>query len=505
MPALTNAAVKVLGRVLNSNNYEIVKRRKTDIRPIFGGGLIRETRLIPENANVANTDVYYTMYKNEAPIRGAINVIVNAVTSTGYDFKTLEEGDPEKKDPRILNLIKWWENPEHQSYSAVRQLTENLLIHDNSFGEITANEVTEGNVSNQGWIYPLDTRDCTLKPGKDNKTMGNLIHKVKTGGQKSDATTLKPEHYIHLAMHKSGSSLGLSPLESLVKTADLRSSSVTYNQSLFDANGVPTMAFILEEGNEDDYLILKKATTNIKQGQSFCAKGKIKVEVLGGRQNEIGYKDLVEQVYQDIMTVYSIPPTLMSKPGPSTMESSREETSSFSMNIQAIQMMVNNAINRSIVKIWGEDYIDIQFVLKPWVNDKAQAAIDKIYLADGVFTPNDVRRRMGLEPVWWGNVPYNMNGPLGLGLEPWAPAPDAPEGWPEPPAEPTQDGSPGGTPNEAEGQPGSVERPERQGSTTERDKILLELMEYNKTLIAIIKNRELASDHIRRQLERDDT
>ena len=325
-------------------------------------------------------------------------------------------------------------------------------------------------------------------------------------------------------MDKSGSAHGLSSIESLVRSADLMYSAYAYNQDLFDSNGVPALAFILEEGDEDDFEILVRATKTIKQGESFVAKGNIRVEVLGGKASEIGYEKLVLQVYQDVMTVFQVPPTIMSMPGTSTLESTREETSSFSMNIDAVQLVLNNAMDRAIINIWGTEYNIIRFVLKPWVNQKAQAAIDEVYLKWGVYTPNFILKRMGLPTSWWGDVPYNINAPLGLGLESWGtpPGEDVPEDWPEPKEEESS-GMSGKPPGESggDGAPGVIERPQAQGRQESPIKALLEgiqelvnvaknresdikiLMETNKNLTKMIEQREKFKTTIAKQYNKD--
>lgn len=525
MPSVGNRVNKYLDRtgyrIISKNYFNI--HRKTDLRGTFKGRY-RNTSLLPKGANVGDSGVYFTMYKNEAPIRGAVKVIVNATVSQGWKLMTIKRDDVDEKDPRVIEIKKWLMKPDHSFSNVLRDLTLNLLIHDNSFAEVTMHEEAE---NNQGWIYPLDSRDVNWNFAEDARTLIGIKHQVKDESN-AKPTLLGKDAYIHLALDKAGSAVGLSSLESLVRPADLLRSASDYNLFLFDSNGVPAVAFILEEGNEDDYEILRKATKNLAQGESFTAKGKIKTEVLGGKANEVGYEKLVDQVYQDVMTVWQIPPVLMSKPGASTLESSREETSSFSMNISAVQQIINNAVTRAIVKVWKNTYADIEeilFELEPWVNEKAQAAIDKIYLAAGVYVINDIRRKKGLEKVWYGDVPYNANAPLGLGLEPWSDAPAAegttiPANWPKAPEKPEEGaGGPGGQ-GDADGQAAEVERPERQATESNpaklltfiedmtkaakiREKQINDLMKANKKLFKVIENREKTAAYLARMYDKD--
>jgi hypothetical protein len=503
---------------LIGDDWIISKSRRTELRGAFGGGMLRRSSLLPDNANVGDNATYWRMYKDEAPIRGAITVIVNAVVSQGWKVKTAKKDDVDEHDEKVKEITAWLSHPDREFQNVLRDLILNLIIHDNSFAEVRPHEFNnDDEMENVGWIYPLDSRDVEWSSNKRGTEVTKIVHQVEGKESKYEPTTLVEGQYIHLALNKAGAAHGLSSLESLVASADLLHSAHDYNQDMFDSNGVPAMAFILEEGGPDDWNILTEQTKNIKQGQCFTAKGKIKPIVLGGKQNEIGYTELVEQVYQDVMTVYQIPPVLMSKPGASTLESSREETSSFSMNIGAIQFVANNAIDRFIIMVWGEEYSEIRFELGRWVNEKAQAAIDDIYAKIGVFTPNMTLRRMGREPVWWGDVPYNPNAPLGQGM------PDPLEL-----ARVSAQAKPQGSQDQAEGRPAETERPQNQGRessptkdvrsdmevdyvsvindlvnlSTAREKQLAEMTEVIKSLTQIIENKELASSYITAQYKR---
>lgn len=443
---------RIKAKVTRSNSQP-----RTAIRPSYVQRASYNT-LMPPYPNVPTKETYWEIYKNEAPVRGAVKVIINAVCSTGWDIRTYKQGDVDMEDPRVKQITDWLAYPDQPIPfdNIIMSIAEALVVHDDVFLEVVKNTA-----DSYGWLYCLDTRDCEFYYNTTGSAVIGLKHQVisNSSGAGYKQTILDLDQFIHGALYMGGSTHGLSSIESLVTQAKLNQTVINYNYDLFLQNGVPTLHINTEEANQDDYDLLLETVKETKQGETLVTRGKVNTTVIGGKANELNSSDLSDSVYQDVMTVFQIPPVLMCVPGESTSESSREETNSFAMNIRTIQKIINNMINRAIIRIWGDSYADLRFELKPWINEKSQAAIDEIGIKCGWLVPNDILKRDGKATKEYGDKPFAQNFiPQLIGEVPWQPA---------------GTNTSAGKPSEPEGGRAAVDRPRRQGAANSNKDILV--------------------------------
>lgn len=222
---------------------------------------------------------------------------------------------------------------------------------------------------------------------------------------------LPPDNFVHINLTNLGSNItGLSPLESVVDSANLYIQGKEYAIKLFESGGVPLGAIVLEEGSDDDYEILVESLRGEKKiGEILALRGKIDFKKMGSSQDEMQYVDLAEQATNDIQMVFQVPSQMIGMGVQAKKESAKEERNAFSSKVRSLQIILSKAITMVIRKIFGEYYNDIVFEFNMWVDEASRAAIHKIYLTTGVMTPNEVRRELGLPPVKWGDEPFSPN------------------------------------------------------------------------------------------------
>lgn len=355
-----------------------------------------------------DSEDYFQMFLDIPAVRGAVNAIVNATTGSGYSIKTIEGQDVETDNPKVRLISQWLEFPQKDFFSVVRTITTNLIVVDDSFTEAVINNLEKNKF---GWMYPLDSRYTRFHLTKDKKEISHLTYQVGAEfGQ--TGTRLDPPNFVHASMNKLGSSLyGMSSLESLVNVSNLYNYTLGYNTALFEGGGVPAVTYIMKTGNERDFDRMVEMLENTKAGKNLGLFGDVDIHEIGISTKDMDFKGLVDHLVQMVMTVFQVPPVMMSMQGASSKETSKSEINSFGGVIRAVQRMVNNIITQIIHKIWGPEYEDVRFVLKPWNDPESQAAIYKIYLTTAVMTPNDVRKELDLPKVEWGDKPFYANFP----------------------------------------------------------------------------------------------
>jgi len=354
---------------------------------------------------------YYKIFLDIPAVRGAVDAIVNATTGSGYKIKTAKESDPEKDDPKVKEIKLWLNHPNKGFYSILRAITTNLVVSDDSYTEVKPNdEVKEEDT--YGWFWPLDNLHVKVQLTSDKKEISHIIYKSGTSLTGGTGQTLQPHQFQHGSMNLLGSNLyGISSIESLIKLANLYNYATGYNTALFESGGVPAVVFTMKSGTDPDYERMIEMLNETKTGRSLGLFGDIDLEKVGVTNQDINFQGIFDHVTQMVMSVFQVPPVMMSMQGASTKETSKSEMNAFGGKIRAIQWMVNTIVSSIIHKVWGEEYNDIRFVLNPWQDLATMSAIHKIYLTTGVLTPNDVRRELDLPDVDWGDAPYNPNFP----------------------------------------------------------------------------------------------
>lgn len=446
---------------------------------------------LPKYPKANSMITYYKIWKNEPDVRGSARAKVNAAVATGYRARTRKNQDVEKDDARIKNVEGDIWNPQHEFASTLRQAAYNLIIYDNLVLECKKR-------TGDYFMFALDWQYCTIKPHKDLKDEQVLEYKLD--GQ-VEPTILKRGEWVHVTMESLGSSLhGISVLEAVRDTSNLSDAARQYNLKQFRTGGVPTFAVIQKTGTFKDYIRLRGKMKNFRVGQNVALKGDIEIKMLGQLTKDMEYEKLRNQTRQDIMTAMQTPPVMMAQAGGSQGETERQAMNAFASEINAIQAILELAFAQAIHNSYGDQYKDVYIEFKKWIDTRQQAAVDKLYLNNGVLTPNEVRRlRFDLPDVDWGDLPYSVNATptafldmtfgeeLGIAAQQKNPLFD-------------EDGKPlqeviQNKPAGEEGNDGN-EKPEGQDKEKEKEKRLLMSIQtwfndqqaFNKTLVAEIQN-----------------
>ncbi len=357
------------------------------------------------------------MVKQLPDIRGAFTVIVDAVVGD-YTFVTKEKGDPEKKDPKRIEIENWTDDPLNQFREFVRELVWASLIRDNIFLELTHKEGT-----NLPWMYILNSSKCKVEYDKkhtkiigfDYKPDPNQEQPYKYRGDKIAGEKGDIKNWLHSAMDQwDGTKIGFPPLQTLIEDANLYLSARNYIKGLYKSGGLGRLAFIGKEITDEEYVAMKQDVQQSK-GLSIALKGEIKIQNLSALPKDMMYKDIDNSFVGKIMTQLSVPPIMMCKPETSFKESSKSGIMNvFSSKVRARQRYIEGIINQLIVILWGREYAHVRFQLKPWVDPYTQAEIYEKLNKVGAILTDEIREEKGYPAInedWANKYPYNYNFP----------------------------------------------------------------------------------------------
>lgn len=408
---------KAMNDISEREVYETVQRNsrwRGFIKSLFGGSGDTSKRFVPigdgwsgewdEPATYSKSSLT-RMVKEIPDIRGAITTQVNAAVGE-WKFVTVERGDAEAQNTQIIGIGKWAEYPERNFELSLRKMAFSTLMRGIYFLELSKEEGKEP------WFYIMNPMRCKFKYNDTNTRIVGLIISNPT---KPDAKPikLKLDKFVYNSMDNfDGQDVPSPPLETLIYDSNIYAAAMAYIRNMYKSGGLGRMAFIMEEGSSDDYKTMK-ADVKSRKGSSVTIKGKIKIQPLSLSPKDMQYETIYDDFVEKVMTLYSVPPIMMSKPNASYKESSKSEMNAFASKIRALQRCLENGINQAILKLHGDLYADIRFKLKPWVDPATQAAIYEILMRIGVTNPNEVREELD-KPKFkeeWADLPYNFNFP----------------------------------------------------------------------------------------------
>ena len=345
----------------------------------------------------ADQETYKKIYRNEPFVRSTVGAAVDACIKSGWNWlPRFPELEVQQLQGQIKTVRNWYEHPTVEFPGFLRNLITNLLILDDVYIECAEDNGAKG-------IYVLDSAEMKVKRDVRGRVTGYVFRE----GQGDFETPFKPEEIVHIAMNKMGSAFyGVSDLETIVRSANLYSQAKGYNERLFDNSGIPTLAITVKGASKDQMDRIEEYLKTVEAGDNLLLDGDIEIKPISGFNKDLEYVGLLNATRQEMMVVMRVPTVAIALDVSTNLETARGALTTFGFRINGIQQIVENAIDRITIRLFGDYYKNVRFELNEWVDPYQQAQIDAIYLKWGVFTPNDVRERLKMKPRPWGNKPY---------------------------------------------------------------------------------------------------
>jgi len=342
-------------------------------------------------------------------LRGALNAIIYATCGT-YKFITTDPTDKDRSNKKVKEVSEWANDPVVNFPKIIEKIMWSRLMRANIFIEI---QPKEGNDYPQ--MYVLNSQYCeTIYNDKMTKTIG-IEYRPPTLKSTDKPFVFKDRKFLILSTDNfDASETGFPPVETLIPDANLYIASRNFVKSLYNSGGVGILAFILEEGSDDEFKSLKEDLRNTK-GTSIAIKGKkLKIQSLSATPKDMQFDSIDNKWRQKVMSSMGVPPVMMALGEDSAFkDTSKSQMNVFSSRVRAEQRFLENAINQAIIKMFGDDYDTIRLKFDNWIDPLTQAQIWKILMDIGVLTPNIVREQLGLPHIEeeWADLPYNFNFP----------------------------------------------------------------------------------------------
>jgi phage portal protein BeeE len=231
----------------------------------------------------------------------------------------------------------------------------------------------------------------------------------------------KDEFMNFIKNRRAGYSNGFSPISSIALSILGDFEMVNYNYKFFENNAKPNIAFLFEQlGFGKGQGALERAKAWYKrehQGNPHlplfmgAEKGNVKIMEMKTTHKDMEFTNWDLLLLSRMMAVFGMQPMVLGVLTDTTGKLNSEvQTEQFKRNaiVPLIKMFLHTF---NAVLIWGDNNLNYDDIYLTPSNldiddEEKQAKIDEIYLDRGVITINQLRAKLQMSPVSWGNEPF---------------------------------------------------------------------------------------------------
>lgn len=356
----------------------------------YAGGLSPTDGILPE----VDFEIFNQMYEQTSWVRAVVSVICKAVTARGYSI-TPSKPNADAKSAEILQEFYANCNPNDTLLEILDDIARDVYVFGNAFLE-----VVYGADGKPRELWNLDATTMRVVADEHGTIMGYVQVPRYTRSQ-SGKVEFQTREVIHFKLGTKGATLyGLSPLASLILPVTVDKFAQVYNRAFFINGAKIRGAFIMKDATPEqvernrDYM--KERSKNPDTAHSdLVMEGDIEFKQIGVNQKDMEFLQLREFTRNEILAVYGVPPSKVSiiESGNIGAGTGEHQTQTFyEETILPFQMRVAEKLTKHIIRQgFGIQDWSFQFS-KRAIDEKDQAEIFNIYLQNGVFTPDEVRR-----------------------------------------------------------------------------------------------------------------
>ncbi len=341
-------------------------------------------------------EIFNQMYEQTSWVRAVVGVICKAVTARGYGLVPAKP-DADPKNAEILQEFFANCNPNDTLLEILDDVTRDEYVFGNSFLEVVI-----GPDGKPRELWNLDATTMRARADEHGGIMGYIqVPRFATTRSQTGKVEFEPREVIHFKLGTKGATLyGLSPLASLILPITVDKFAQVYNRAFFINGAKIRGAFIMKNASpeqvERNREYMKERSKNPDTAHSdLVLEGDIEFKQIGVNQKDMEFLELREFTRNEILAVYGVPPGKVSiiETGNIGAGSGDHQTQTFyEETILPFQMRVAEKITKAIIrKGFGISDWSFQFN-KRAIDEKEQAEIFNIYLQNGVFSPEEVRR-----------------------------------------------------------------------------------------------------------------
>ena len=423
--------------LLSLMNPKNIRETKEGIRPRKRKttlGQRREYEMQRETVDRITFDEMRLVYEKNTWVRACVDKIVTRLSMIPPKIIPIESATEQGKttDEQLRHseeIAEFLINPNssRESFGSIRQkIDRDLLIYDAGSIEI----VRDAN-GRPAEMYACHGSDFMLNTDKS----GNFADYQKAYFERMESDPVGLwygiDEIIYLVMNpRSGTPYGTSKIETLSKTIVNSVKVENYNADLFGNDATPRLAVMFNNVSIDRLQEYQEYWDSKLRGKPHRpilistgeGEGGVKVERIGLQPSEMSFKQYSQWMLEQVMSVFNMQPLVLGMVTPNTGKLNSEQqqeqferdallpqltTFAYHFNSELIWSLPNPLIGHKGGFGYKDVYLD--WGLDRELNEAEQWELDKEALAQGVVTPNWVRKeRYGLPPVRWGNIPLKI-------------------------------------------------------------------------------------------------
>ncbi|HAM34570.1 MAG TPA: phage portal protein [Elusimicrobia bacterium] len=341
-------------------------------------------------------EIFNQMYEQTSWVRAVVSVICKAVTARGYSLVPAKP-DADPKNAELLQEFFGNCNPNDTLLEILDDLARDVYVFGNAFLELVP-----GPDGKPRELWNLDATTIRVKADEHGGITGYVqVPRFATTRNQTGRVEFEPREVIHFKLGTKGATLyGLSPLASLILPITVDKFAQVYNRSFFLNGAKIRGAFIMKDATPEqvernrEYMAARAKNPDTAHSD-LVMEGDIDFKQIGVNQKDMEFLELRSFTRNEILAVYGVPPSKVSiiDTGNIGSGTGEHQTQTFyDETILPFQMRVAEKINKHVIrKGFGISDWSFQFN-KRAIDEKDQAEIFNVYLQNGVFTAEEVRR-----------------------------------------------------------------------------------------------------------------
>ncbi|MBI4369620.1 MAG: phage portal protein [Elusimicrobia bacterium] len=355
-------------------------------------GLSLTEGILPE----IDFEIFNQMYEQTSWVRAVVGVICKAVTARGYALvPSKPNADP--KNAETLQEFFANCNPNDTLLEILDDVTRDVYVFGSAFLE-----VVYGSNGMPRELWNLDATTVRVKADDHGSIMGYIqMPRFATTRSQAGKVEFEPKEVIHFKLGTKGATLyGLSPLASLILPITVDKFAQVYNRAFFVNGAKIRGAFIMKDATPEqvernqEYMKARAQNPDLSHSD-LVLEGNVEFKQISTNQKDMEFLELREFTRNEILAVYGVPPGKVSiiETGNIGAGTGEHQTQTFyEETIMPFQMRVAEKITKHVIR-QGFGITDWAFQFnKRSIDEKDQAEIFNIYLQNGVFSPEEVRR-----------------------------------------------------------------------------------------------------------------
>ncbi|MEM1937950.1 MAG: phage portal protein [Candidatus Caldarchaeum sp.] len=310
--------------------------------------------------------------EGDADVRACLDAVVDAVTANGW--YVVGEGDG-----RAV-VEEWLREREDEFYLFLRNLVLTTLVFDESYVECTGS-------------FPRVVAPWTMQVVRDE--YGEVKGYVQHAGKTVSFTT---EEVVHIVLHPlADRAYGTPKIATLSRILLAKREAELFLFQVFMRKGVLSKAILLKHGDEATFNRLRAVLEEARPGDNLLLMGEIDVKTLSQPVEDLRIIEMLAEFRQRIMAVFRVPPIVYGVVEGVNLETSRNQMTTFSQYVKALQRVFAAGATMALKRILGVDGFSLKLV--EWVNMEQETRLHVERVRAGLETIEEARRAMGLGPL----------------------------------------------------------------------------------------------------------